>query len=103
MKINQKLDLNTQENSAQKLKELLNSEPKIFNPKKPFKALETWKKLKPLALEEILLFSNKKPDHVNIIELEFKKICRERYHAIGQFIKGTSTEEGIVRIVSQNN
>ena len=49
------------------------------------------------------MFSEKALAHNDSNEVEFKEIRREKYSAVGQFAKGTSTEEGIVRLVSQNN
>ena len=80
----------------------MSSKPKAFNPGKPFRALETWQKLSPLLVDDILMFSEKNQLQSSD-DIEIKEVRHESYLAIGQFQKATTSEEGIVRLVSQNN
>ena len=54
-------------------------------------------------VDDILMFSEKASKLDSSDELEMKEVRQETYAASGQFAKGTNIEEGIVRLVSQNN
>lgn len=59
-----------------KLVELLNDEPQAFNTNKPFLALDTWRKLRPLMVEDILMFSEKALINEESNDIEIKEIQR---------------------------
>ncbi len=59
-------------------------------------ALNKWKKVGPLTIEEILKNSDKEMDTQNI---EFKTISKDSYTFQGQFKKGTDKREVICRII----
>ena len=84
-----------------KLTDMLNSEPPLFNKNKSFQAYETWQKLKPLIVEDILMFSEQTIESLNKDnQIEFKDFKCSNYLATGQFKKGTNFEQGIVRVIS---
>lgn len=81
-----------------KLQELFNSEPVMF-PEASTKALETWKTLEPITVEEILEKSNIDID-LESDEFEYKRKNFDNGFAEGIFKKG-SDSYGIVRAVTK--
>ena len=80
---------------------MLNSEPMVFNKNKSFQAFETWRKLKPLIVEDILMFSEQTIESLaKEHETEIKDVKSSNYLAVGQFKKGSNEEQGIVRVIS---
>jgi len=74
---------------------MLNSMPHIDANKSQL-SINSWKKLKPLSLEEIMKNSI---DEIEIDrpEIDFKEVKFENHRAIGLFNRNTNTIDGIAR------
>lgn len=80
---------------------MFNSTP-VLNIDKSQKSLETWKKLKPLSIEEIMKHSETDLDFENS-NTEIKQLRNEERSKAGQFKKGTTKLEGIGRRITRTN
>jgi hypothetical protein len=87
----------TLDENRQRLIKMLESEPEFASDK----ALENWKNMEPLTIEEIITKSNTDFD-LYAGDLEYKRHDHENIHAVGLFKKGTQTKHGIVRRVYNN-
>ena len=94
----------TNPSNLEKLTQLLQSTPEIIPGTDSLKGHETWQKLGPLTIEEIIEKSGQKDFNFESDELEFKSILDEDgdYYEIGMFLKGTDDTHGIKRQVDND-
>ena len=85
---------------AENIKNMFKYVPKI-SMNKSQKSLDNFKRLQRLSIEEIIRSSNKSVDFFNH-QLEFKTHREVDHFLIGQFKRGSTTLDGLGRIVFSN-